>query len=190
MNIVNNIFIFLILTSLITSQILAGEIRDKALKSIKTNYGDKVLIESYKLNIIGELKTNSEKFAKQKYFIDYIYLYKIFNDATLIGYALLDNVLGKVKPITYIVLFKTDYSIAGVEIIKYREQIGGAIQNRDWLEQFREKSIKSNFEIGEGIDGISGATISTKALSKGVKRLIYLISNMRIDETDLLISVE
>ena len=106
------------------------------------------------------------------------------------GYAILDNVLGKVKPITYLVLFNKDLSIASVNIIKYREQYGGAIENKEWLDQFKLKNMTSELELNTDIDGISGATISVKSVIKGVKKLLFLINNMDTNEKDLLVSAE
>ncbi|MCB0750218.1 MAG: FMN-binding protein, partial [Ignavibacteriae bacterium] len=136
------------------------------------------------------LKNKSEIFAQQRFFSNFVYYYEIKENNKIIGYAILDNVLGKVKPITYLVIFNDVLSVKSVNVVKYREQYGGAIENNDWLNQFNQKTISSEIELGKSIDGISGATISVKAMIKGVKRLLYLINNLGEDERDLLVSIE
>ncbi len=66
--------------------------------------------------------------------------------------------------------------ILNIEIIKYRESYGGAIQERNWLNQFRGKGIDSQFKIGKEISSISGATISVNSVTTGIKKLSMLYS--------------
>lgn len=186
------VFLFssIIISAIFTTNIIAGELTDKAELVIKNSFGSEANINSYRLDITKNLKFNSEKFSLQRFFGNFIYYYEIKENETLVGYAILDNVLGKVKPITFLILFNVDKTVKLVEIIKYREEHGGAVKNREWLSQFVSKSIDSDFELNNGIDGISGATISVKSISKGVKRLVYLINNLGDDEKNQLVSIE
>lgn len=168
----------------------SGEIRDSALTFIQNKFGANIEIKTYKLVLSEKLKHSSENFSKQRFFGNFIYYYEIYSNDKAIGYAILDNVLGKVKPITYLVVFNMDLSISSVDIVKYREQYGGAVENKEWLDQFRLKTLHSDVELNKDVDGISGATISVKSVIKGVKRLLFLINNLSDDEKDLLVSVE
>ena len=78
-------------------------------------------------------------------------------------------------PITYLAIFNSDNSIHDVTIIKYREPYGGEIKSKRWLKQFIGLDSKSDYSIGKSLDGISGATISTNSLARGVNRLSYLL---------------
>jgi Na+-translocating ferredoxin:NAD+ oxidoreductase RnfG subunit len=142
------------------------------------------------LTLDKNIKALAEKFAKQRFLGKFVYYYEIYKSNDIIGYAILDNVKGKVKPITFLVIFNTDYSVNSVDIIKYREQYGGAVENRSWLDQFNSKSVESELELNETIDGISGATISVKSVLNGVKRLLYFISNLGEYERNLFVSIE
>ena len=168
----------------------AGEIRDSAMSMIKNKFEVDSKVITYKLNLSKNLKLKSEKYAKQRFYGNFVFYYEIIKNNEIEGYAILDNVLGKVKPITYLVLFNKDLSIASVNIIKYREQYGGAIENKEWLDQFKLKNMTSELELNTDIDGISGATISVKSVIKGVKKLLFLINNMDTNEKDLLVSAE
>jgi len=183
----NVIVLFLIL---IVNTNYAGDIREKAEQIIVENYSSDVDISAFKLNLDKKLKQNSEKFAQQRFFSNFIYYYEIKKENELIGFAVLDNALGKVKPITFLVVFNSDFSVKSVDIIKYREQYGGAIEKKEWLNQFTSKTIESELELNINIDGISGATISVKTIIKGVKRLLYLVNNLGEDERNLLVSIE
>ena len=167
-----------------------GELRDKAENIISSKYNGAIEINTYKLPIRGDIKKRSEMFSKQRFWGQFIYYYEISSSDSLVGYAILDNVLGKVKPITFLMIFNSDYSIKSVDIIKYREQYGGAVERREWLDQFSGKTLSSGLELDTDIDGISGATISVKTIIKGVNRLLYFITNFGQDERNLLVSVE
>lgn len=175
---------------IITAELTAGGLREKTSKVIVNEFGKDIEIKSYKLLLDDNLVFDIEKFAKQRFMGDFVYYYEVISNDKIIGYAILDNVKGKVKPITYLVIFSPDFSVKSVHIIKYREQHGGAIQNRPWLDQFNNKNIESNIELNESIDGISGATISVKAVAKGVKKLLKFITKINEYERDLFISVK
>jgi Na+-translocating ferredoxin:NAD+ oxidoreductase RnfG subunit len=175
---------------LFISASFAGEIRDKAVQIIADNFSDSAEVITYKLSINKSLKSSSEKFAQQRFFSNFVYYYEIKEKNETIGFAVLDNVLGKVKPITFLVILNSDLSVKSVDIIKYREQYGGAIEKKAWLDQFLSKNIESELKLNTGIDGISGATISVKAVIKGVKRLLYLVNNLGEDERNLLVSIK
>jgi Na+-translocating ferredoxin:NAD+ oxidoreductase RnfG subunit len=180
----------ILITLFFSTFIYSGEIRDSALIFIQNEFGANIKIKTFKLELPAKIKLKSEKFSKQRFFGNFIYYYEIYSNNETVGFALLDNVLGKVKPITYLVIFNKDLSISSVEIVKYREQYGGAVENKEWLEQFKLKTLNSDLELNQDVDGISGATISVKSVIKGVKRLLYLMNNLSDDEKDLLVSVE
>lgn len=88
--------------------------------------------------------------------------------------AIVDNVKGKSLPITFLVIFNPDATIRRVAIVKYREAIGGEVTQQPWLKQFMGQDRQSNYTVGQSIDGISGATISVYAVTRGVQRLAFL----------------
>ncbi len=158
-----------------------GEIRDKAETTIRAEFNKKVRLEFQKLELPPGVKTEIENEVKQRFFMKQVYLWKVFRNDSLIAYALLDNVRGKSLPITFMVLFNNRATIHSSHIIKYREPVGGAVGNRRWQAQFEGKNAESGYQVGKQIDGISGATISVHAISKGVRKLAllaqYLVSD-------------
>lgn len=86
------------------------------------------------------------------------------------GYALIDQVRGKEKPFTYVVAFTPDGKVSGVEILLYRESHGSQIRNRAFRKQFTGKSSEDQLKLGQDIRNVSGATISARSITFGVKR--------------------
>jgi Na+-translocating ferredoxin:NAD+ oxidoreductase RnfG subunit len=119
-----------------------------------------------------------ENESKQRFFKPNVHYWIISKNESTINYAILDNVIGKSMPITFIVLFNQNGTILKSEIIKYREPYGGEISGKNWLKQFIAKSSSSQFKVGKNIDGISGATISVNSVTKGIKKLSFLFPHL------------
>lgn len=168
------VFLFLIFTSASVSQ----DIQDKVRVSLLNCFGENSQIIFEKFTLTSQLRNSIEKKVGQKFFSNEIYLYKIYNEKKIIGYGLLDNVYGKSLPITFLVMYDSEGKILCSEIIKYREPYGGAVQSKEWNDQFKGKNVNSDFQPGKDISGISGATISVNSLTKGIKKLTLLLNEI------------
>ena len=90
----------------------------------------------------------------------------------LLGYMVLDDVIGKFELISYAVGLNPDASVRQIEILTYRESHGGEIRLPAWRRQFSGKSAGTGgLAIGDGIANISGATLSCTHLTDGVRRI-------------------
>jgi FAD:protein FMN transferase len=96
-------------------------------------------------------------------------------DKRCLGYALVDEVLGKSQPITYFLRVEPDLTIKSVEILAYRESHGGEIRREKFREQFVGKSPASVLRLQADIRNISGATISCRSLTDGVHDLLVIL---------------
>lgn len=90
---------------------------------------------------------------------------------TLLGFVVLDDVVGKYELISYAVAINPDATVHQIEILTYRESHGFEIRNPAWRKQFVGKSAQSGLTIGEGIANISGATLSSAHVTDGVRRI-------------------
>lgn len=92
----------------------------------------------------------------------------------LLGWTVVDEVIGKHEYITYAAGIAADGSVVGIEILSYRETHGGEIREASWRVNFVGKSLDDAFELDEDIPNISGATLSCRNVTDGVKRLLAL----------------
>lgn len=90
------------------------------------------------------------------------------------GYALIDEQIGKVQPITFISRINPDGKVAEVEIMVYRETHGGEVASKRFLNQFKQKALNDELRLHGNIVNISGATLSSHALVTGVNRALAL----------------
>src|ERR1700758_5272349 len=72
-------------------------------------------------------------------------------EGRLLGYFILDYVIGKHEAIDYAVALEPDGRVRRVDILQYRESYGGEIANRDWLGQFVGKTSRDPPEFMKNI---------------------------------------
>lgn len=90
------------------------------------------------------------------------------------GWFVVDEVVGKHESITYAVGINADGTVKRVEILEYRESYGYEVAEAKWLQQFVGKSQTAPLKLGKDIENIAGATLSSKHLSDGVKRVLVM----------------
>ena len=88
------------------------------------------------------------------------------------GWFMVDEVVGKHEFITYAVGLNADGSVKQIEVMDYRETYGYEIRDEKWRTQFVGKTRKSTLKLDADIKNISGATLSCRHVTDGVKRLL------------------
>tara|TARA_B110000116_G_scaffold253399_1_gene250045 strand:+ start:202 stop:744 length:543 start_codon:yes stop_codon:yes gene_type:complete len=170
---------------IICSMASSSSIDDKVYNKINKQFPNLKNIESSKL-IIDQNKIQKIKYTiNQDFYYNELHSWKITTKDNREYIAILDNVKGKSMPITFLAIFDQDNTIFNVSIIKYREPYGGEIKSKRWLKQFVGFDYSSDYAIGTKIDGISGATISTNSVSKGVNKLALLLELIHIESLSL-----
>jgi Na+-translocating ferredoxin:NAD+ oxidoreductase RnfG subunit len=172
---------YILLFAFIAVSLNAGGIKDKTENVIQSVYSSNVQLEFGKWKIPTKIKQQAQMKSKQKFYQDHLFYWKIKNQNSLEGIAVIDNVIGKSMPITFLVIFDPNGNIKHTEIIKYREPYGGGVQNRAWNKQFEGKDSDSSFKVGKEIQSISGATISVNSVTKGIKKLTFIFSKLKED---------
>lgn len=90
------------------------------------------------------------------------------------SFFIVDEVLGKHEMITYALVLNPDISIRHIEVLEYHESYGYEVAEASWRQQFVGKTHASAIKLGNDIRNVSGATLSCKHLTDGVKRLMVM----------------
>lgn len=88
------------------------------------------------------------------------------------GWLFVDEVIGKHDFITYAVGLDNEGVVKQVEVMDYRENYGSEVRRADWRSQFVGKSARSKLQLTEDIRNVSGATLSCRHVTEGVRRLL------------------
>jgi Na+-translocating ferredoxin:NAD+ oxidoreductase RnfG subunit len=91
------------------------------------------------------------------------------------GFAVVDAEKGMHEPIDYAVQLSVTGTVQRIEILVYREAYGDEVRSERFRKQFRGKDAGDPIEAGEDIDIISGATISSRSVARGVKRDVLVL---------------
>jgi Na+-translocating ferredoxin:NAD+ oxidoreductase RnfG subunit len=95
------------------------------------------------------------------------------NDRTL-GWYIIDEVIGKVELITYGLALDTTSAVKSIDVLAYRESHGDAIKLAAWRAQFTGKRATDPVKVDADIRNISGATLSCRHVTEGVRRLLQI----------------
>lgn len=88
------------------------------------------------------------------------------------GWFIADEVVGKHEFIPFALAIDANGAVKSVEILEYREAYGGQVRGDAWRAQFVGKAHGAALELTNDIKNISGATLSSKHITDGVKRLL------------------
>ena len=90
----------------------------------------------------------------------------------LLGVLVVDHVLGKHEIIDYAVAISPGGKVLQIELLEYRESHGYEIRGARWRDQFKGRTADSRLKLNDDIFNISGATISCRHVTEGIKRVL------------------
>ena len=91
------------------------------------------------------------------------------------GYAMVHNTIGKHKHMTYMVGVDNRGACTDVELLVFREAKGSEVRRKRFNAQYEGKTVSDPIRINKDIINITGATMSVRSISAGVKRVLVLV---------------
>ena len=82
--------------------------------------------------------------------------------------------VGKHEFITYAIGLDAGGGVTQIEVMDYRESYGYEIRNAEWRRQFVGKHAGDKLKLDGDIKNVSGATLSCRHITDGVKRVLAL----------------
>jgi len=80
--------------------------------------------------------------------------------------------IGKEKPITFGIVVAAG-KIESIKVLAFRESRGGEIRHPAFTQQFKQATL-NNMKLDRHIDGVSGATLSVRAMTDVARLALYL----------------
>lgn len=152
-------------------------IENRAFSSLKKIFSDSVSVIPTTVRLSG--KEKQLLFAKSQWAIDSLTVYVCKARDLIVGYGIVDNVKGKTQFISYLVAVDPGSEVKDIEVLAYRESYGGEIAYESFRKQFRQKTLHDDLKPGKDIKNISGATISVRAITNGIKRILNAFEIVR-----------
>jgi Na+-translocating ferredoxin:NAD+ oxidoreductase RnfG subunit len=88
------------------------------------------------------------------------------------GWFIEDEAVGKHEFITYAIALDANGSVRQIEIMDYRESYGHEVRDQAWRQQFAGKTAADPLRLTQDIRNISGATLSCRHITDGVRRVL------------------
>jgi hypothetical protein len=101
------------------------------------------------------------------------------------GYAMIHNTIGKYKPMTYMVGVDAQGACSDVELLVFRDAKGSEVGRKRFNSQYDGKTVMDPIRINKDIINISGATMSVRSMSAGVKRVLVLVDEFYLKPAGL-----
>lgn len=97
----------------------------------------------------------------------------------LIGYAGVSEAVGYAGPIQMLVGINPQGEVIGVEVVEHRETPGffELLRDDSFLPQFLGKRYSDRLRLGEDLDAVSGATISSEAVARAVREQVRALGS-------------
>jgi len=86
--------------------------------------------------------------------------------------------IGKDQPITVGVVVNAG-RMENIKVLVFRESRGWEIRHPFFTDQFKQASLEADHQLDRQIDGISGATMSVRAMKKLATLALYLDAEIR-----------
>ena len=89
--------------------------------------------------------------------------------------------IGKEQPIT-VGLVINQGQMERIKVLEFRESRGWEVRHPFFTDQFRDARLKQDGNLDRDIDGISGATLSVRAMKKLAALALYLDGQVRAQD--------
>ncbi len=107
------------------------------------------------------------------------YYFGLNEEGQPIGAMVIGNEIGRSYPITFMVVINPDGTVKDVEIMVYREPHGWEVRFESFLSQFFGRNAGDLFD---NINNITGATLSVRSMTRGVKKAVAEFQVLFIDK--------
>lgn len=144
-----------------------GQVNKKAEKELNSIFQVQYVTEPIKLSE-QQKKGLPLKITDNTFFM-------VKSNRQLIGYAYIGIAPSKDNVFDYLVVLDKDLIISKIKVLTYRENYGGEISSKRWLQQFTGKTKGDKLLYEKDIIAISGATISANSLTTAVNNLLNSI---------------
>lgn len=101
------------------------------------------------------------------------------------GYAMIHNTIGKYKHMTYMVGVDQKGACTDVELLVFRDAKGSEVGKKRFNSQYDGLTVSDPIRINKDIINISGATMSVRSMSAGVKRVLVLVDEFYLKPAGL-----
>ncbi len=107
-----------------------------------------------------------------------VFVYEARRDGELIGTAFFDVHRVRTLPQTLMLVVAPDGRLRSIDVLAFREPTE-YLASTAWLSQFHDRALDANLQVRRDIQGITGATLTARATTKAVRRVLAIHAVLR-----------
>ncbi len=92
-------------------------------------------------------------------------------------FAVILEEMGKSEPVTFMTGVDGNGRVGAVVLMIFRESRGSEVKDQRFMRQFRGKTITDPVRVNRDIVNVAGATLSSEAIARGVKKALALVND-------------
>ena len=142
-------------------------------EALKLAFPDADRVEDESILIGDEQASRIEQLAKSRLESRLVRIYRGYKASELLGYAFIDVHTVRTLPEAFLVALTPDGAIRTVRVLAFHEPLEYMPPER-WYRQFDQKTPADPLRLGGDVHGIVGATLSSRATTEGVRRVLAL----------------
>lgn len=123
--------------------------------------------------LTAQQRKTIEEQAKSALDSDLLTVYVGYRDGRPSGYAIFDTHVVRTMPETFMVVLSPAGTVAAAHLLAFYEPTEYSPPER-WLEQFHDAALADDLRLGRGIAGITGATLTSEAVTAGIRRALAI----------------
>jgi Na+-translocating ferredoxin:NAD+ oxidoreductase RnfG subunit len=125
-------------------------------------------------NVLSKDQVNwVEKASRSKLDTRIAKFYIAWKDGAVQGYAFIDVHTVRTLPEAFLVVLDPDGSVRSLRVLAFHEPLD-YMPTKRWYEQFDGKTLADDMRLGHDVHGVVGATLSARAVTSSVRRVLAL----------------
>jgi len=121
----------------------------------------------------AEQRASIERLAIAALDSDLVTVYEAYADGRILGFAILDTHVVRTLPETFLVVLSPEGAVTATHILAFHEPLEYMPSTR-WLALLENRTLHDDLRLGRDIAGITGSTLSSRAVLGGVRRALAI----------------
>lgn len=150
-----------------------GQVFKTQREALEKAFPDSSVISRRVLFLTDKQVQEIEKLARAKVESKMVAYYVGSKADTICGYAFFASKVVRTRPATFMVLLKPNGTVRYVEILAFQEPLD-YIPTAKWLDLFKAKELNDALWPSRDIHAITGATLTVRAFTQGVRNILAI----------------
>ena len=130
---------------------------------------DRVETETYILDDVQVERI--QRLARSELDSKLVKIYTGYRGSEVVGYAVIDIHNVRTLPEAFMVVLDPQGTVRSLRVLAFHEPLEFLPSDR-WYNQFGEKTLAEPMKVGGDVHGVIGATLSARATTRGVRRVL------------------